>query len=50
MNGHTASGNIPAAQASSDAAKKWCWISSGCSLVVMVLYGILAIFGAMAGV
>ena len=49
VNGNVASGNIPAAQAASEKAKKWCWISFGCGLVGVILYFILMVAGALAG-
>ncbi len=50
VNGHLAGGNVAAAQAASDSAKKWCWWSFASALIVMAGYFLLGVLGVLAGV
>ena len=47
VNGKVQAGDFAGAKAASDNAKMWCWVSFGLGLGVIVIYGILAMIGAL---
>lgn len=49
VNGKLAAGDLAGAQESSDAAKKWAIWAAGVTAVLLVIYVILMMLGAVAG-
>lgn len=50
VNGKLQAGDLAGAQAASDNAKMWCWISLGLGLGIMALYAILIMVGILSGI
>jgi hypothetical protein len=50
VNTKLGAGDYDGAQEASDKAKKWCWISFGVGLAVMVIYLLLMLLGIAANV
>jgi hypothetical protein len=49
VNGKLAAGDVAGATQASQSAKKWAWISFGSGLVVGLIYVVLMVIGAAAG-
>ena len=49
VNGKLQVGDIAGAQAASNNAKMWCWISFGLGLAIVGFYAILVMFGVLSG-
>jgi len=50
VNGKLQAGDLAGAQAASNNAKMWCFISLGLGLAVVVVYGILVMVGIVSGI
>jgi hypothetical protein len=50
VNGKLQAGDYAGAQAASNNAKMWCWVSLGLGLAVGVLYAIMIMAGVMSGI
>jgi interferon-induced transmembrane protein/zinc ribbon protein len=48
VNGRLQAGDIAGAQAASNNAKMWCWISLGVGLAFGLIYGIIVVAGIMS--
>jgi hypothetical protein len=50
VNGKLQAGDYAGAQAASNNAKMWCWISLGLGLAIGVLYALMIMAGVMSGI
>ena len=48
VNGKVASGDYAEAQRLSNNARKWCWISLGLGIAILLIYGVFGILGAFS--
>jgi len=50
VNGKLQAGDLPGAQAASNNAKIWCFVSLGLGLAVALVYGLLIMAGILSGI
>jgi uncharacterized membrane protein YvbJ len=50
VNGKLQAGDLAGAQAASNNAKMWCWISFGLGLAIALIYGVLLMAGILSGI